>query len=236
MRALVLAAGEGRRLRPLTSFMPKPLVPVGGVPLIVRQIRALAEAGVDEIVVNTAYGSRILEALLGEGSGLGVRIRYSREGIVKEDALETLGGIVKALPLLRESDEEAFIVVAADIATDYDYKRLVGAARNLRADGPRAHLVLVGNPVYHPEGDFALDADGRISTSGGEKKTFSSLGAYRYDLFEGLEPERAKLFPWLLDAAGPRGISGEVHQGWWANVGDPNQWLAACRRCREAGC
>ncbi len=224
MKALILAAGEGRRMRPLTLMMPKPWVSVGGLPLIVRQIENLKRAGITEIVVNTAYGARLLEALLGDGHEYGVSITYSREGTSSDDALETLGGIVKALPLLSDNDEP-FIVVAADIATDYDYRALIERAETLSATGPQAHLVLVENPDWHPNGDMGL-VEGFIDRTQ-KTHTFSSLGLYHPSLFTSEPQGRAKLFPWLFEKAGPRGITGEVFSGFWANVGNPDQLKAA---------
>ena len=143
MRALLFAAGEGRRMRPLTQILPKPLIEVGGVPMAVRQILALRKAGITEIVVNAAHGARILMAELGDGRSLGVKLLWSVEGFTAEDALETRGGIVRALPLLGSGP---FIAVAGDIVTDFDYSALVRRAGTLSSGGALAHLVLVPNP------------------------------------------------------------------------------------------
>lgn len=129
MKALILCAGEGRRLRPITQILPKPLVSVAGEPMVVRQIKALKKAGITSMVINTAHGARLLEAHLGDGSDFGVQLRYSNEGNSAEEALETLGGIVKALPLLTDEDEESFLVVAGDIVTDYDYTSFIWRKR-----------------------------------------------------------------------------------------------------------
>lgn len=151
MRAMLLCAGEGRRLRPLTQLYPKPLTTIGGVPLAVRQILALKRAGITEIVVNVAYGARILQAELGDGSRWGVHLAWSVEGHTAAEALETRGGIVRALPLLMAGSEDgAFIVAAGDIATDYDYAALAEQAQSLSASGDWAHLVMVANPTFHP--------------------------------------------------------------------------------------
>ena len=156
MRALILAAGEGRRMQPVTLTTPKPLVEVAGTPMAVRQILALRKAGVEEIVLNVAHlGDRIVETL-GDGSAWGVRLRYSVEGRTAGEALETLGGIAKALPMLDDGDG-AFIVVAGDIVTDFDYSRLVRAGRALAGSDAVAHLVLAPNPSYHADGDMTLD-------------------------------------------------------------------------------
>ena len=155
MRALILAAGEGRRMQPVTLTTPKPLVEVAGTPMAVRQILALRKAGVEEIVLNVAHlGDRIVETL-GDGSAWGVRLRYSVEGRTAGEALETLGGIAKALPMLDDGDG-AFIVVAGDIVTDFDYSRLVRAGRALAGSDAVAHLVLAPNPSYHADGDMTL--------------------------------------------------------------------------------
>lgn len=221
MRALVLCAGEGRRLRPLTQITPKPLVEVAGVPMAVRQILALRRAGIREVVVNAAHGARILMAELGDGSRWGVRIAWSVEGFDTSDALETRGGIVRALPMLTEGGEGAFIVAAGDIASDFDYSELAERARGLSASGDLAHLVTVPNPDFHPAGDFLL-RNGRIARrddpEGGAAVTYASLAAFHPTLFAGLDDRRAKLFPWLLEAAAGR-ISGSLFAGRWANVG-----------------
>ena len=178
MRAMLLCAGEGRRLRPLTQLYPKPLTTIGGVPLAVRQILALKRAGITEIVVNAAYGARILQAELGDGSRWGVHLAWSVEGHTAAEALETRGGIVRALPLLMAGSEDgAFIVAAGDIATDYDYAVLAEQAQSLSASGDWAHLVMVANPTFHPQGDFRL-VNGRIARRdavGGEILTMPVL-------------------------------------------------------------
>lgn len=221
MRALILAAGEGRRLRPLTQIYPKPLTRVAGVPMIERQIAALRAAGIHEFVVNAGHGARVLMGALGDGAQMGVRILWSHEGNTALEALETRGGIVRALPLLTEGAEnEGFIVVAGDIVTDYDYRGLVRRAAGLSEAGALAHLILVPNPDFHPQGDLALDASGHIAREG-ERLTFSSLAAYHPALFRGVPDGRAKLFPWLLEAVDAGHVTGEVFRGRWANVGTP---------------
>lgn len=201
-------------MRPLTQIEPKPLIAVGGVPMAVRQIRALKDAGISEIVVNAAHGARILMAELGDGSRWGVKLLWSVEGVRTEDALETRGGIVRALPLL---GEEPFVAVAGDIVTDYDYSTLLRAARELSPEGCLAHLVLVPNPGFHAKGDFGLN-DGKVARKG-EKFTFSSLAAWHPQLFRGLSDERAKLFPWMNAWIDAGRVSGELYCGLWANVG-----------------
>ena len=218
MHALLFAAGEGRRMRPLTQILPKPLIEVGGGPMAVRQILALRKAGITEIVVNAAHGARILMAELGDGRSWGVKLLWSIEGFTAEDALETRGGIVRALPLL---GSDPFIAVAGDIVTDFDYSTLVRRARTLSAGGSLAHLVLVPNPGFHARGDFGL-ADGKVCRTG-EKFTFSSLALYHPAMFEGLPDERAKLFPWMNEWIDRGQVSGELYRGRWANVGTPEE-------------
>ena len=234
MRAMILAAGLGKRLRPLTYIAPKPLLPIGGVPMIVHQIRALERAGVHEFVINTAYQSAYLEAVLPSYLPSGVRVSFSREGTDETQALETLGGILAARPYL---GDDPFIVVAGDILTDYPYERLVNIGRALNTER-LAHLVLVENPAYHRSGDMALDSQERVYPKAARPQlpawTFSSLGVYHPALFENEAPRVAKLFPWLFDKAGEK-ITGEVYSGYWANVGDPNEWQAAERHFAKWG-
>ena len=202
MRAMLLCAGEGRRLRPLTQLYPKPLTTIGGVPLAVRQILALKRAGITEIVVNVAYGARILQAELGDGSRWGVHLAWSVEGHTG-------------------SEDGAFIVAAGDIATDYDYAALAEQAQSLSASGDWAHLVMVANPTFHPQGDFRL-VNGRIARRdavGGEILTYASLAAFHPQLFAGLHADRAPLFPWMFEALDAGRVSGEKLVGRWANVG-----------------
>lgn len=221
MRALILAAGEGRRLQPITLTTPKPLVEVAGVPMVVRQILALKKAGVEEVVLNVAHLGQKLMKALGDGSSWGVRLHYSVEGNTAGDALETLGGIAKALPMLDDGDG-AFIVAAGDIVTDFDYSRLVRTGRSLAEKGLEAHLVLAPNPSYHLSGDMTLDERGLVRREP-RTHTFSSLGVYRTSLFEGVEPVRAKLFPWLWQFCEAGRVSGEVLQNMWFNVGDARE-------------
>lgn len=231
MRALILAAGEGRRMQPVTLTTPKPLVEVAGTPMAVRQILALRKAGVEEIVLNVAHlGDRIVETL-GDGSAWGVRLRYSVEGRTAGKALETLGGIAKALPMLDDGDG-AFIVVAGDIVTDFDYSRLVRAGRALAGSDAVAHLVLAPNPSYHADGDMTLDELGLVRREP-RTHTFSSLGVYGTSLFEGVEPVRAKLFPWLWQFCEAGRVTGEVYEGMWFNVGDVRELALAEARIRN---
>lgn len=213
---MILAAGRGERMRPLTDVTPKPLLPVAGRPLIVWHLERLARAGFREIVINHAHLGDQIEAMLGDGDAWGVRIQYSAE---PQGALETAGGIANALPLL---GAEPFLVVNGDIFCDWDFARARAA---LTADA-LAHLVLVANPPHHPAGDFTLDGD---TVGRGEcgRLTFSGIGVYRPELFAGIERGRpAKLAPLLVEAIAAGRIRGERHAGRWEDVGTP-QRLAA---------
>lgn len=216
MKAMVLAAGRGERMRPLTDSCPKPLLPVGGKPLIVWHLERLAAAGFREVVINHAHLGAQIETALGSGVAWGLTLRYSPE---PPGALETAGGIVQALPLLGDAP---FLVVNGDIFCDWDVSR----APQALAAGDQAHLVLAPNPPQHPQGDFAL-ANGRVSGSGEEQLTFAGIGVYRPALFAGLVAgQPAKLAPLLRAAMAQGRVSGECHDGRWVDVGTP-QRLAA---------
>jgi MurNAc alpha-1-phosphate uridylyltransferase len=221
---MILAAGRGERMRPLTDRTPKPLLPVAGRPLIVWHIERLAAAGFRDIVINHAHLGDQIEALLGDGDAWGVRIRYSEE---PAGALETAGGIANALPLL---GGEPFLVINGDIFCDWDVAR----ARTAISAGALAHLVLVTNPEHHPAGDFAL-LDGKVGAGGTAKATFSGIGIYRPELFAAIgRGQVAKLAP-LLDAAIAAGrVSGELHDGRWVDVGTPERLAALDAELRHA--
>ncbi len=209
---MLLAAGRGERMRPLTDRVPKPLLEVKGVPLIVRQIMALADCGISSIVINTAHLGRMIEDQLGAGEKYGVEIRYSRE----ETALETAGGIALALPLL---GQEPFIVANADLYCDYDYSHLAEMDLGKRL----AHLVLVPNPEHHPIGDFSLQ-DGMAMLRGENSLTFSGIGLYRPEFFHALQPGKAaKLATLLREAIALQKVSAERHEGLWVDVGTPER-------------
>jgi N-acetyl-alpha-D-muramate 1-phosphate uridylyltransferase len=212
MKAMVLAAGRGERMRPLSDAIPKCLLEVRGKPLIEWVIEALARSGVGDIVINHAHLGNMIESALGDGRRLGVAIRYSREG----EALETAGGIAKALPLLGNSP---FLAVNSDIFCDFDFSALVRRqlGRHL------AHLVLVANPPHHPEGDFVLDG-AKVSETGSSRLTFSGIGLYRPELFASVKPgSKGQIAP-LLRAAMAQGlVSGELHRGMWHDVGTPRR-------------
>jgi len=228
MRALILAAGRGERMRPLTDTVAKPLLPAGGRRLIEWQIAALVRAGMTELVINTAHLAAQIETALGDGSRYGARIRYSREGDTADDALETLGGIVKALPLL---GTEPFAVVSADIVTDFEYAGLAAAARRIGAGALDAHLVLVPNPPYHPRGDMGMNdtPGGTLATRTEPLFTYGNIGVLSPALFAGLAPVRARLFPWLYQSVAAARVGAQRHEGRWWNVGTP-QDLAAVDR------
>jgi MurNAc alpha-1-phosphate uridylyltransferase len=217
MRALILAAGRGERMRPLTDDTPKPLLNAGGRRLIEWQIEALARAGVRDLVINVAHLADAFERALGRGEAYGVRLAYSREGDRAEAALETLGGIVRALPLL---GPDPFVVVSGDIVTDFDYSTLAAAAARLAAGAADAHLVLVDNPAFHTRGDMGL-VDGRIAPDAEPRYTYANIGVFAPRLLAGLEPVRARLFPWLYEAARAGRVTGEHFAGRWHNVGTP---------------
>ena len=223
---MILAAGRGERMRPLTDHTPKPLLEVGGKPLIVWHIERLAAAGFRELVINIAYLGEKIEARLGCGATWGVDIAYSRES---GEALETGGGIRQALDLLGPG---AFAVVNADVWTEYPFDRL------LREPGDLAHVVLVDNPPHHPDGDFFLE-DGllrnRPANPTSAKLTFSGIGVYRPELFAACDVGRFPLAP-LLRARFDQGlIGGEHYRGAWSDIGTPRRLEALDRQLRRSG-
>lgn len=220
-KAMILAAGLGERMRPLTDHTPKPLLMAGGKSLIAWQIERLKAAGFTELVINHAHLGQQLEETLGNGLGLGVHIAWSRE----PEPLETAGGIATALPHLGDSP---FVVTNGDVYVDFDYTRLAPVLADMAANPAHlAHLVLVDNPPHHPQGDFVLDHDGKVAeppTHAVGRLTFSGIGCYRPELFTGIPPlTKAKLAP-LLRAAMARGqVTGEHFAGRWEDVGTPER-------------
>ena len=215
---MILAAGRGERMRPLTDSTPKPLLEVREKPLIVWQIEALARAGFRDIVVNLAHLGKQIEDRLGDGKAFGVGIAYSRE----DCALETAGGIVNAMHLLGNAP---FLVVNSDIHCDFDYSTLLAKIDQMENRSVLAHLVLVDNPGHHPQGDFFLE-DGKIVPSGKERLTFSGIGIYHPDLFNGIRPgQSARLAPLLNDAIPEGKVSGMHHRGFWVDVGTPERLI-----------
>jgi MurNAc alpha-1-phosphate uridylyltransferase len=208
MKAMILAAGRGERMRPLTDTVPKPLLRIGGQTLIERHVHALVRAGITELVINHAYlGEQIVQAL-GDGDAYGVSIGYSPE---TGGSLETGGGIMNALPLL---GVEPFLVVNGDIWTDFPFDALPSQLDSL------AHLVMVENPENHPQGDFSL-SEGRLSQRGPAMLTFSGIGVYRPELFADCTPGAFPLAPVLRTAMDAGQVSGERYAGSWFDVGTP---------------
>jgi MurNAc alpha-1-phosphate uridylyltransferase len=221
---MVLAAGRGERMRPLTLERPKPLLEAGGRPLIVHHLDALARAGIRDVVVNVSWlGAQVVSAL-GDGSRHGVRIAYSDEG---PEPLETGGGIFRALPLLGPAP---FLVLNGDVWTDYPYAQL----RDVLRPADLARLVLVPNPQHNPEGDFVL-RDGRIVEEPGERLTFSGVGVYRPELFAGCRDGVFKLAPLLREAARSGRVGGEIHAGDWLDIGTPERLAELDARLRLRG-
>ena len=207
--AMILAAGRGERMRPLTDHTPKPLLIVHDKPLIVWHIERLKKAGFSQLVINHAHLGEQIEHALGNGSAFGVSIAYSPE----ETALETGGGIAHALPLL---GERPFLVVNGDVWTDINYAALA------LDEGDAAHLVLVNNPSHNLNGDFALNK-GRVSVDGSDKLTFSGVGLYQPHLFSDQSEECFPLAPLLRNAMSQNTVSGQHHQGIWTDVGTPER-------------
>ncbi len=235
-KAMILAAGRGERMLPLTEHTPKPLLCVGGKPLIVWQIERLRAAGFSELVINHAHLGEQIENFLGDGRAYGVNIQYSAEG----EPLETAGGIANALPLLGEAP---FLVTNADIYTDFDYARLHAVLADMRIDPHRlAHLVLVDNPPHHPQGDFVL-LTGKVMRLGAAPHTppltFSGIGCYRPELFANIvRGDKARLAPLLTAAMDSGRVTGEHYRGCWEDVGTPARLQAldqALRRTAAEG-
>jgi len=226
--AMILAAGRGDRMRPLSDAMPKALLPAGGRPLIVWQIEALARAGFRDIVINAAWLAPQLVAVLGDGVAFGVRIRWSLE----PDPLESAGGIATALPLLPSGPA---LIVSGDVWTQFDYAALADRADAMARDPqpPRVHLVMVPNPDFHPNGDFVLNG-GRVGLDGGSKLTFGNIGLYDTALFRELpRGVKLKLLPLYRDWIARGWVSGERFDGPWANVGTPSDLEALDRRLSD---
>lgn len=209
MKAMILAAGRGERMRPLTDAIPKPLIPVAGRPLIEHTIDAMVRAGFRDLVVNHSYCGAAIEQALGDGTRYGARIVYSPE---PDGALETGGGIRQALAMLGD----VFLVVNGDIWTDYPFARLSAPPPGL------AHLVLVANPPHHPRGDFALDGPA-VRAGGDARLTFAGIGVYRAALFAECRPGRFPLAPLLTRAVAEGRVTGEHHRGRWFDIGTPER-------------
>ncbi len=228
-RALILAAGRGERMRPLTDSCPKPLLPVGGKPLIAWHLEALATAGVHDVVINTAWLEEQFPATLGDGSRWGLRIRYSTEQRDHGGALETAGGIAKALPWLVQPDLDSFWVVSGDVFLP-TFGFSAAAAQSFARGSALAHLWLVPNAPHHPHGDFGIDTVSGLATTTAPppRYTWASVGLFRAAMFDGVAPdEPMKLRP-LLDAAiAAQRLSAQLWPGRWIDVG-------TAQRLREA--
>ena len=211
MKAMILAAGRGERMRPLTDDIPKPLLSVADTTLIEHLIKTLSGANIDEIVINLAYRGEQIAAQLGDGQQFGVNIQYSWES---PHALDTGGGIFNALPLLGKAP---FLLVNADIWTDYPFIRLP-----LEPDG-LAHLVLVDNPGYRLQGDFCLGSDGQVKNAGIPMLTYACIAILRAELFKNCQSGNFPLAPLLRQACDQGLVSGEHYQGRWHNIGTPEQ-------------
>lgn len=212
MKAMLLAAGRGSRMQPLTNKIPKPLLPIAGQPFIAHQLLKLANANIKEIVINVSYRAQQIKETLGNGHNYGVNIEYSDEPKV----LDTGGGIRQALPLL---GNDPFLVLSADIWTDYPLEKL---SQHLIASA-QAHLVLVDNPSFHPEGDFHLQTNKYLALQGLPKLTFASFGIYRPNLFKQYQPGGFPLAKVLSAGINETRITGEYYQGSWFNVGTLNE-------------
>lgn len=219
--AMILAAGRGERMRPLSDALPTPLLEAGGAPLIAHQIRALVRAGFDDVVINASHlADRLIDAI-GDGARFGATVRWSREA----EALETAGGIATALPLLPPGPA---LIVSGDIWTRYDYARLAGIAQRMAAtpEPPRVHLVMVPNPGFHPAGDFALveapDGSLRVALDGAPRLTYGNIGLFDTALFAELPRQtKLKLLPFLAGWIAHGLVRGERYDGPWENVGTP---------------
>lgn len=211
MKAMILAAGRGERMRPLTDHTPKPLLAVAGKTIIEHTINQLISAGFNDIIINHAHLGQQIEDHLGNGERYGANIQYSPEG---EQGLETAGGIINALPLL---GNDIFLVVNGDIATDFPFAEL----KKVKVD--LAHLVLVDNPEHHLQGDFGLDITGKVTENGTELFTFSGIGLYRPELFSNIPAGNSKLGPLLRHAIANQRVSGQKFAGFWMDIGTPGR-------------
>lgn len=216
MKAMILAAGRGERLRPLTDSVPKPLLEVRGKPLIRWHIERLRDAGFTRLIVNTSWLAEQLQAYLGDGATFGVHIGFSHES---PEPLETGGGIFKALPLL---GHEPFLVVNGDIFTEFPFEAL---KHRLKRDA-LAHLVMVPNPSQHPGGDFHLSPLGHLHAVGKPRLTYSGIGVYRPEFFRDCPGGKFPLLPWLKSAMELEALSGEQYTGLWADAGTPESLRA----------
>lgn len=220
--AMILAAGRGERMRPLTDQVPKPLLKVRGKPLLQYHLEGLQEAGFSRVVINHAWLGKQIEDFAGDGSQFGLKIEYSAEA----EALETLGGIRKALPLLTaEEPSGCFAVVNGDVFTSFRFARLHKAIEQMKTRGATAHLVMVDNPEHHPQGDFGL-IDGLLSTTTTPRLTFSGLSVYHKDFFKDVAEGKQPLAPRLREVMAKNKVTGEYFAGEWNDVGTPERLAA----------
>lgn len=211
---MILAAGRGERMRPLTDNTPKPLLKVAGKMLIEYHLENLKAAQITDVIINHAWLGEKIEQALGDGSDYGLNIKYSAE----VEALETAGGIVHALPLLRNDKNEPFIVINGDVFCDYNFSNLTAPMSGL------AHLVLVNNPIHNPAGDFSLTSSGAVEQQGENKLTFSGIGLYHPDLFKNkLSGSKLALGPILREAMDNHAVTGIHYEGVWHDIGTPER-------------
>lgn len=212
MKAMILAAGRGNRMRPLTDSQPKPLLPVAGKPMLAYHLEKLSKAGVNQVVINHAWHGEQIENFVGDGSPWGLQVTLSAE---PDGGLETAGGIIKALPLL---GDEPFWVINGDIWTDWDYNDL---PKELES-GCLGHLIMVNNPVHHPEGDFAME-NGRLVKDGEQRKTFSGIGLYCKELLAPYPQGKLALKPFFEQAMMQNQLSASCWGDLWTDVGTPER-------------
>lgn len=218
---MILAAGKGERMRPLTLTTPKPLLRAGGKPLIVYHLEHLYQAGFRHVVINHAWLGDRIEQTLGNGGQFGLTLHYSREG----EPLETAGGIVRALPLLADTDSDWFLVINGDIWSDFDLSWLAPPT-GPAPDSTDALLVVTDNPPHHPEGDFHLTAEGLLAIDGPDRLTFTGISLLHRRLFDGLTDRAGKLGPVLRGAMARGRVRGHYHRGQWVDVGTPERLQA----------
>jgi MurNAc alpha-1-phosphate uridylyltransferase len=213
MKAMILAAGRGERMMPLTANTPKPLIKIGDQTLIERSIEVLKKAGITDIVINISYLGEQIKTYIGDGSRLGVNVQYSDES---SNALETAGGIIKALPLL---DNKPFIVINSDVLCDYDISSLTLPDKSL------AHLLLIKNPAHNPKGDFSIVNNQQLALADNKSLTFSGIGIYHPELFASHHnnQEKLALYPLFLEAINNNKLSGEYYDGYWQDIGTPER-------------
>jgi len=227
VKAMILAAGKGERMRPLTLATPKPLLKAGGKPLIVHHLEQLRAAGFTDLVINHAWLGEQIEQTLGSGAEFGVDIRYSAEG----EPLETAGGIIRALPLLTDNGDDWFVVINGDIWTDFPLDQLQPPADQACL----ALLVMTDNPEHNPKGDFSLQADGRLTDGAENRLTFTGISLLHRHLFSGLDDTAGKLGPVLRNAMAEQKVRGLHHRGQWMDIGTPQRLAELDQRFAESG-